>query len=67
MSSDTVTATVPSAAMAPSGNDKKAYSMLLQKAMIAVIHEATLQDLLNCSNDTFIRILWERNNLLCEW
>jgi hypothetical protein len=66
MSSDTVTAMVPSAAMAPSGNNEKAYSTLLQNATIAVIHKATLQDLLNCSNNTFICILWECNNLLCE-
>jgi hypothetical protein len=67
MSSDGVITTAPSMAMVISSNDEKAYSTLLHKATIAVIHEATLQDLLNCSNNAFICILWECNNLLSEW
>jgi hypothetical protein len=39
---------------------------LLQKATIAVIHKATLQDLLHYSNNAMIRILWEHNDLLRE-
>lgn len=66
MSSNTVTTTVPSAATLPSGNNEKAYSKLLWKATIMVIHEPTLQDLHNCSNNPLICILWEHNDLLCE-
>ncbi|KAN0125371.1 hypothetical protein V8E53_015561 [Lactarius tabidus] len=66
MSSDSVITMAPSMATVISSNDKKAYSTLLHKATIAVIHEATLQDLLHCSNNAFIHILWEHNDLLCE-
>jgi hypothetical protein len=66
MSSDAVTITVPSAATVLSSDDEKAYSTLLRKATIMVIHQATMQDLLHCSNDAFLRILWERNELLRE-
>lgn len=58
MSSDTTTV--------PSGDDAQEFSNLLRKAKISVIHEATLQDLLRCSNDALIRILGERNDLLRE-
>ncbi|KAN0139069.1 hypothetical protein V8E53_003071 [Lactarius tabidus] len=56
----------PSTATVISSDDEKAYLTLLHKATIAVIHEVTLQDLLHCSNDAFIHILWECNNLLRE-
>src|ERR1700761_9774916 len=39
---------------------------LLQRATISIIHEATLQDLLRCSNDAVHRLLLERNTLLQE-
>lgn len=60
MSSDSDTPTVPS------GDDAQAISTLLWKATIAVIHEATLQDLLRYSNDAVHRLLEERNDLLYE-
>jgi hypothetical protein len=50
----------------PSIDEAQADSRLLWKATIAVIHEATLQDLLRYSNNTMICILWERNDLLRE-
>ena len=39
---------------------------LLYNAIIAVIHEATLQELLRYGNDTVHRLLLERNTLLEE-
>ena len=47
--------------------DNDAILSLLRRATILVIHEATLQDLLRCSNDTVHQILLERNALLEEW
>ena len=46
--------------------DNDAILSLLRRATILVIHEATLQDLLQCSNDTVYQILLERNALLEE-
>ena len=39
---------------------------LLEEAKIQVLHEATLQDLLQMKNDVVIQILHECNELLCE-
>jgi hypothetical protein len=66
MSSDAISAMVPSGATVLSRDDKRAYSALPRNTKIAVIHKATLQDLLNASNDMLIHILWERNDLLSE-
>jgi hypothetical protein len=66
MSSNAISATVPSGTTVLSRDDKRAYLVLPWNTKIAVIHKATLQDLLNCSNDALIRILWERNDLLSE-
>jgi hypothetical protein len=46
------------------GDDPNA--TLLRDAVVAVIHEATLQDLLCYSNDAVHRLLLERNELLHE-
>ena len=39
---------------------------LLDMARIQILHEATLQDLLQTRNDAVSHILHERNELLCE-
>ena len=69
MSTDNVTPRSDNATPAKvcSGDEDQDIARLFQKAMVSVIHEATLQDLLHCSNDTLLTILWERNILLREW
>ena len=47
--------------------DNDAILSLLCRATILVIHEVTLQDLLQCSNDAVHQILLEHNALLEEW
>jgi hypothetical protein len=42
-------------------------TLMLRKATISIVHEATLQDLLQCSNNAVERLLLERNALLCKW
>jgi hypothetical protein len=42
-------------------------ALMLCKATISIVHEATLQDLLRCSNNAVERLLLERNALLCKW
>jgi hypothetical protein len=66
MSSNTISAMVPSGATVLSREDKMAYLVLPRNTKIAVIHDTTLQDLLSCSNNVLIHILWERNDLLHE-
>ncbi len=50
----------------PSGNDLDTAARELCTLKVAILHEATLQDLLHCSNDAVHYLLWEHNNLLCE-
>jgi hypothetical protein len=38
----------------------------LSDSDVALLHEATLQDLLHCSNNAVFHLLWERNDLLRE-
>ncbi|KAF8256449.1 hypothetical protein EI94DRAFT_1711432 [Lactarius quietus] len=59
---------VPNTASIPSGNglNQDPDYLLFFKAKIAVIHKATLQDLLCCKNDAIVWLLSERNELLRE-
>ena len=68
MSTDNVTLHSDNAAPAKvrSGDEDQDNARLFRKATVSVIHEATLQDLLHCSNDALLTILWERNILLRE-
>lgn len=49
-----------------SGNGFHTISNELSTSTIVLLHEATLQDLLRCSNDAVLHLLWERNDLLRE-
>lgn len=47
-------------------NNQADIADLLWRAFVSVIHKATLQDLLCCSNDAVHQLLLERNTLLQE-
>ena len=49
-----------------SSDNQADFADLVQRATILVIHEATLQDLLCCSNDAVYQLLLEHNTLLQE-
>ena len=49
-----------------SSDNQADFTNLVQRATILVIHKATLQDLLHCSNDAVYQLLLERNTLLQE-
>ena len=49
-----------------SSDNQADFANLVQRATISVIHEATLQDLLHCSNDAVYQLLLECNTLLQE-
>ena len=68
MSTDNVTLRSDNTALAKvrSGDKDQDIARLFRKATVSVIHKATLQDLLHCSNDALLTILWERNILLHE-
>ncbi len=51
----------------PSGNNSDSTTRELHALKVAILHEATLQDLLHCGNDAVHHLLWERNNLLRKW
>ncbi len=51
----------------PSGNDLDTAARELRMSKVAILHEATLQDLLHCGNNAVHHLLWEHNDLLHEW
>ncbi len=51
----------------PSGNDLDTATRELHTSKVAILHKATLQDLLHCGNDAVHHLLWECNDLLREW